>query len=33
MNIEKIRTVRDELQITQEEISRKFGCTRSTYSL
>lgn len=33
MNTAKIKSIRDELEITQEEISRKLGCTRSAYSL
>lgn len=33
MNTEKIKAIRDEIEITQEEMSRKLGCTRSAYSL
>lgn len=33
MNTEKIKELRDELEITQNEISKKLGCTRSAYSL
>lgn len=33
MNTEKIKNLRDELEITQEEIASKLGCTRSAYSL
>ena len=33
MNTEKIKYIRDELEITQDEISRMLGCTRSAYSL
>lgn len=33
MNTEKIKDLRDELEITQSEISNKIGCTRSAYSL
>lgn len=33
MNTEKIKDLRDELEMTQEEISKKIGCTRSAYSL
>lgn len=33
MNIEKIKYIRDELEITQNDISKKLGCTRSAYSL
>lgn len=33
MNPEKIKFIRDELEITQEDISKKLGCTRSAYSL
>lgn len=33
MNTEKLKYIRDELEITQEEISKKLGCTRSAYSL
>ena len=33
MNIEKIKYIRDELEITQEDISKILGCTRSAYSL
>ncbi len=33
MNIEKIKDIRDELEITQIELSKKLGCTRSAYSL
>ena len=33
MNTEKIKDLRDELEITQDEISKKLGCTRSAYSL
>lgn len=33
MNTEKIKDLRDELEITQKEISYKLGCTRSAYSL
>ena len=33
MNTEKIKDIRDELEITQIELSKKLGCTRSAYSL
>lgn len=33
MNTERIKNLRDELEITQKEISDKLGCKRSTYSL
>lgn len=33
MNIEKIKLMRDELEITQSDISKALGCTRSAYSL
>lgn len=33
MNTNKIKDIRDELEITQEEISKQLGCTRSAYSL
>ena len=33
MNTEKLKFIRDELEITQTEISNKLGCTRSAYSL
>ena len=33
MNINKIKYLRDELEITQEEISKVLGCTRTAYSL
>lgn len=33
MNIEKIKNIREELEITQEDISRILGCTRTAYSL
>lgn len=33
MNSEKIKYLRDELEITQEEIAKILGCTRSAYSL
>jgi transcriptional regulator with XRE-family HTH domain len=33
MNTEKIKDIRDELEITQMELSKKLGCTRSAYSL
>ena len=33
MNTEKIKDLRDELEITQKEIASKLGCTRSAYSL
>ena len=33
MNIEKIKNLREELEITQEEISKVLGCTRTAYSL
>lgn len=33
MNIDKIKYLRDELEITQEEISKVLGCTRTAYSL
>lgn len=33
MNTNKIKDIRDELEITQSEISEKLGCTRSAYSL
>ena len=33
MNNEKIKNLRDELEITQNEISKILGCTRSAYSL
>ena len=33
MNTSKIKYLRDELEITQEEISKVLGCTRTAYSL
>lgn len=33
MNTNKIKDLRSELEITQEEISKQLGCTRSAYSL
>lgn len=33
MNTEKIKYLRDELEITQEDISKIIGCTRTAYSL
>lgn len=33
MNTEKIKYIREELEITQSEIANKLGCTRSAYSL
>lgn len=33
MNVERMKNLRDELEITQSEISRRLGCTRSAYSL
>ena len=33
MNTEKIKYIRDELEITQESLSKILGCTRSAYSL
>lgn len=33
MNTDKIKNLRDELEITQEDISKVLGCTRTAYSL
>ena len=33
MNTERIKYIRDELEITQETLSKMLGCTRSAYSL
>ena len=33
MNTEKIKYLREELEVTQNDISEKLGCTRSAYSL
>jgi len=33
MNTERIKDLRDELELTQRVISEKLGCTRSAYSL
>lgn len=33
MNTERIKNIRDELEITQNEISKMLSCTRSAYSL
>lgn len=33
MNTEKIKNIREELEITQEDISKVLGCTRAAYSL
>lgn len=33
LNAEKIKNIREELEITQEEISNVLGCTRTAYSL
>ena len=33
MNSDRIKYIRDELEITQNDISEKLGCTRSAYSL
>ena len=33
LNTEKIKTIREELEITQEDISKVLGCTRTAYSL
>ena len=33
MNAIRIKSVREELELTQEEISSRIGCKRSTYSV
>lgn len=33
MNTNKIKDLRDELEITQAEVANQLGCTRSAYSL
>ncbi len=33
MNTEKIKNLRDEFEITQSELAKKLGCTRSAFSL
>lgn len=33
MNIEKIKNLREELEITQDDILKVLGCTRTAYSL
>ena len=33
VNTDKIKEIRDELEITQKELSSKLNCTRSAYSL
>lgn len=33
MNTEKIENLKDELEITQEDISKVLSCTRASYSL
>lgn len=33
MNTERIKNIREELELTQEEMAKKIGCTRSAYSL
>ena len=33
MNSEKLKEIRDELEMTQNSLSKKLGCTRSAYSL
>ncbi|MBR2711095.1 MAG: helix-turn-helix transcriptional regulator [Bacilli bacterium] len=33
MNTEKLKEIRDELEMTQNSLSKKLGCTRSAYSL
>ena len=33
MNIEKIKAIREELEITQQEMSNMLGCKRAAYSL
>ncbi len=33
MDTKRIKNLREELEITQEEISNRLGCKRSTYSL
>ena len=33
MNTEKLKAIREELELTQEEIAKKLGCTRTAYSL
>lgn len=33
MNSEKIKYIREELEITQDNLANKLGCTRSAYSL
>ena len=33
MNTEKLKEIRDELETTQNSLSKKLGCTRSAYSL
>lgn len=33
LNTDKIKNLRDELEITQEDISKVLGCTRTAYSL
>ena len=33
MNTDRIKDIRDELEITQNELSKMLSCTRSAYSL
>ena len=33
MNTEKLKAIREELELTQEEMAKKLGCTRTAYSL
>ena len=33
MNTEKIKNIREELEITQKDIAKVLGCTRAAYSL
>ena len=33
MNVERLKDLRDELEITQNDMANMLGCKRSTYSL
>ena len=33
MNVEKLKDIREELEMTQVEMAKSLGCTRSAYSL
>ena len=33
MNVERLKDIREELEMTQDEMAKSLGCTRSAYSL